>query len=385
MSIFKDAVLIRKRRRTILITIISVREYLLNQGTVFFAKSYQPLDRSKDGFLSFNTNTKLIIIPSTLNAKVSNTKIPKGFPNICDPMVKMQYSNTINDHLEGIAFMTELPEGSKRITNILRHKPPLTQNLPFIASQLLDHIKKYQSITITTGFPTFGTFETDGPVGAFLLGNFLSENEINVQITTEQSLLDVMKRLPWTDTPNSSLEFINIANLTDIGEILVSIERPGQNIQGIYHNMKGNAITSLIDDIETKIDENLPKYWLSIGDGGNELGLGALKSRIQAVIPYGRMCKCSCGQGIAVEKNASDYLLGITSNIATLILIFELAHQMGTTFDYSWKREVELLKILNQNKIIDGVTGESGTVDGIDPRLMQKILKSISHFFRTYS
>ncbi|TFH28049.1 MAG: DUF4392 domain-containing protein, partial [Promethearchaeota archaeon] len=221
------------------------------------------------------------------------------------------------------------------------------------------------------------SFETDGPIGVFILGNFLIQQGISVSIICEQGLIDAMEEFPWYSSDSSLLKFTSPPNLKNISGVFISIERPGQNFRKIYHNMHGEEISSLIANIEDRMGEFPLAYWLAIGDGGNELGLGALKERIQEVIPFGKKCNCPCEGGIAVEKCASDYVLGMTSNLTTLMLTLELAQRFHVKWEYSWKTETVLLNILNSHKIFDGVTGGLNSVDGMNPLLTKEIIRNM--------
>ncbi len=96
---------------------------------------------------------------------------------------------------------------------------------------------------------------------------------------------------------------------------VISIECPGANAKGVYHNAVGLDVTSL----EAKQDiffEKLQKMGvlnIAIGDLGNEIGMGAISDTLNEFIPYaaeGR-CQCGCEGGIAVVTKA-DHLITAT-------------------------------------------------------------------------
>ncbi|MDR0530777.1 MAG: DUF4392 domain-containing protein [Oscillospiraceae bacterium] len=107
---------------------------------------------------------------------------------------------------------------------------------------------------------------------------------------------------------------------------VVSIEAPGANAVGEYHNATGLNMTEL----EAKLDVLFAKLQalgvlnIAIGDLGNEIGMGAIAGQLRQYIPYagpGR-CRCAatsditgvvsdCSGGIAAAT-AADYLLTAT-------------------------------------------------------------------------
>ncbi|MHA1672853.1 MAG: glutamate cyclase domain-containing protein [Promethearchaeota archaeon] len=293
------------------------------------------------------------------------------------PSIKVSHNELI-----GTSYLAQLPEGGKRAYQIMFANPPLIQDLKTVAESFEDAIKSSKSITIATGFPVRDTFETDGPIGAFILGNFLLQQGLSVTIICEPELLDAMAEFPWYKSGSTKFSLTLTSIIRRMSEVFISIERPGQNLKGISHNMRGEDITSLIVNIEEQLMKYPPDYWLAIGDGGNELGLGALKGRIQEVIPFGKKCNCPCEGGIAVEKSASDYLLGMTSNLATLMFTLELANLFHVKWEYAWETEINLLRILNSYNIVDGVNGELNSVDGFKPSLTKEIIRNMQTLYK---
>lgn len=111
--------------------------------------------------------------------------------------------------------------------------------------------------------------------------------------------------------------------------IAVSTECAGSNRVGVYHNAVGQSVTEL----EAKSDilfEKLQKLGvptISIGDLGNEMGLGAIGEHLNRYIPYaapGR-CSCGCGEGLAVKTKADFLITATVSNWGCYGMIAALA------------------------------------------------------------
>ena len=111
---------------------------------------------------------------------------------------------------------------------------------------------------------------------------------------------------------------------------VVSIECPGANAKGVYHNATGLDVTEL----EAKQDvlfEKLRKMGvlnIAIGDLGNEIGMGAISETLEKYIPYARKgaCKCGCEGGIAVTTKADNLITATVSDWGCYAMIAALAY-----------------------------------------------------------
>ena len=111
---------------------------------------------------------------------------------------------------------------------------------------------------------------------------------------------------------------------------VVSIEAPGENARGVYHNAVGLEVTEL----EAKMDvlfEKLQKLGIlniAIGDLGNEIGMGAIAETLEKYIPYASEggCKCGCGGGIAVRTKADNLITATVSDWGCYAMIAALAY-----------------------------------------------------------
>lgn len=109
----------------------------------------------------------------------------------------------------------------------------------------------------------------------------------------------------------------------------ISIEAPGANAKGRYHNAAGLDVT----DLEAKSDlffEQLIKMGvlnISIGDLGNEMGLGKLGDHLTRYIPKAApgTCVCGCEGGLAVASAADHIITATVSDWGCYALIAALA------------------------------------------------------------
>jgi hypothetical protein len=244
----------------------------------------------------------------------------------------------------------------------------------------------FDNALIITGFPKGETFETDGPIGAFVIADLLkSDLKISeVTIVVPQTFMDQMHPLCEKIVPRVKLRAIEEIRINHLETTLaVSIEFPGPNRKGIFHHMNGNQLDPLFLNIQAPFrflknlwigieEQNPDSLTIGIGDGGNELGLGRFEQQIQQVIPFGKGCSCSCKGGIASSISSSITLLGNTSNWAAFALASALDYRFSYETYQRWLSE------LNSVGIVDGVTGKvTPTVDGIDPLIDKEVISQL--------
>lgn len=119
----------------------------------------------------------------------------------------------------------------------------------------------------------------------------------------------------------------------DAPTAVVSIECPGANQKGVYHNATGLDVTEL----EAKQDVLFEKLQekgvlnIAIGDLGNEIGMGAIRDTLETYIPYAGKgaCRCGCGGGIAVKTSADNIITATVSDWGCYAMIAALAYLKG--------------------------------------------------------
>ena len=98
--------------------------------------------------------------------------------------------------------------------------------------------------------------------------------------------------------------------------VCIAIERGGMNRAGVIHNMQGCDTGSS----QAKLDYiflNARKRGialLAIGDGGNEIGMANIAAAVRAHVPYGEVCNCPCGAGLAPATPVDVLLTATVSN-----------------------------------------------------------------------
>ena len=150
----------------------------------------------------------------------------------------------------------------------------------------------------------------------------------------------------------------------------ISLERPGRSRDGHYYNMRGQVIDDMITDSDLFLStaKKIGAVTVSVGDGGNEMGMGCFREQIEAGVPFGdRIC--------AFES--ADYTLasGVSNwwgwGIASLLSV-----QTGKSLLPTPEEETELLRRVVEAGGIDGATKEhTMTVDSLPLSTHLEILR----------
>ena len=155
---------------------------------------------------------------------------------------------------------------------------------------------------------------------------------------------------------------------------VISVEAPGANAQGVYHNAGGLNVTEL----QAKSDvlwnalraRGIPS--VAIGDLGNEIGMGLIADHIRTYVPYTAPgeCACGCGGGILsasstdciITATCSDWgCYGLIAAIAYLMHDMEILHRE--------EMEAEVMRVASRSGMIDMTGSLLPGIDGFDTRM----------------
>ncbi|OPJ57638.1 DUF4392 domain-containing protein [Clostridium oryzae] len=236
-------------------------------------------------------------------------------------------------------------------------KEPLTINS---AKKLISTLKEGDFVYIMTGFVLlpFKKAEMDGIVSSLLLARALVKGfnvkpiivcpRDNIKAVENLSYviglhfydnIEELKEYPLSlagisftknadEAEKQADELINKATPSAV----ISIECPGANSLGVYHNAVGKDVSAL----EAKQDILFTKLKkkgilnIAIGDLGNELGMGTIKEHLEKYVPYAAEggCSCGCGGGIAASVKADNIITATVSDWGCYGLIAALSYLM---------------------------------------------------------
>lgn len=215
----------------------------------------------------------------------------------------------------------------KKLDEAMRYDPGNRGLLANAPANPLDRLQEaltdIKGVVILTGFPVrLGlhnfTGETDGPLGAANLAYAFESIGVPVWLLTDEEAYWVVNAavtrrgckcrplmLPRYETD----EFV-AAQLDAIHPShVLTIERPGKARDGHYHNMRGGIIDAMFVDASSIIEVARERgiTTISIGDGGNEIGMGALAETIEKYVPHGEAICAREVADIALISGVSNW------------------------------------------------------------------------------
>jgi len=237
------------------------------------------------------------------------------------------------------------------------------------AAELLE---KANRIVLVTGFPITGMDigETDGPIGTVSLASALQKSGKQVWIATDPlsdgmtaaccDVLNLRGQMPPVFVATIDLKegkegcdaLLELAK----PDLIITLERPGKGRDGHFHNMRGQFIDHMTADTDSLLEAGIPV--ISVGDGGNELGMGNYFGIIEQFVNHGAL--------IAAEKCCTVPLAAGISNfwgwgLSALLSAIYKKDLMTTAFE-----EEALLEACVKAGGVDGVLKEAIlSVDGL--------------------
>ena len=167
---------------------------------------------------------------------------------------------------------------------------------------LADTLLTAKRVVILTGFPVDcgGTYhgETDGPGGAAVLARVLSFIGCTVSVLTDEVSFPQVLAAVNCMSPETKVICLPSERTRAFGETLmrqlspthfITIERPGKGRDGHFHSMRGSIIDEMVTDADflLPLARDLGAVTIAIGDGGNELGMGAFRNMIIENVKHG--------------------------------------------------------------------------------------------------
>ena len=221
---------------------------------------------------------------------------------------------------------------------------------------------------ITTGFVVAsGKPETDGPPGAAVLGRALRRVGKAVAYTVDppvQSILEAtLKALgepvevhPFpvgaAEAPVAARALLSAIRPTH----LIAVERPGRAADGEYYTARREVVSALNGRLDELFLQGRRTVTVGIGDGGNEIGMGAIRRRAAQAL----------GDDTASVVPAQHLVVAGVSNWGAYGVVAYLSLLAGRPLGHTSEEEAEMLHAMVEAGAVDGLTGEAvPTVDGL--------------------
>jgi len=164
--------------------------------------------------------------------------------------------------------------------------------VPGGAAQAARALRRPRRALLTTGFSVGpGMPETDGPPGTASLGRALRALGAEVTYITDAAALPPLQAaLAALGEPTQVLTFHAGGDAASTARRLlaeyapthlISIERPGRTRGGDYLSMRGESVREWNAPLDALFLEAPRRVvTVGVGDGGNEIGMGALRTRL---------------------------------------------------------------------------------------------------------
>lgn len=233
-------------------------------------------------------------------------------------------------------------------------------------------------VLITTGFyiPSLGLPETDGPPGAFAVGDALTQLGFTVSYVTDRYSAPLMREFappgqaviefPIADAIQSQAFACQLLQETH-PRLLIAIERCGLTRYGTCLNWKGVDISAYNARVDALFRAEIPS--IGIGDGGNEIGMGCLAEVIPA-IPGLPAAPCI--------TRTTSLIVASVSNWGAYGLLAALSRRAGCNLLPTSQTETARIKRMIAFGACDGILAcRSNSVDGYSLEENSDILKQL--------
>jgi hypothetical protein len=237
------------------------------------------------------------------------------------------------------------------------------------ATSLLGAAEAGQPVIVATGFPIPPSHqpETDGPLGAVVVADALAALGAEPVVVAEPAVAEPVSAI--ADALGSdAIETVSLSPPESTARSLldrepgavVAVEKPGVTADGSYRSMSGADISPAVDGVDPLIEaareRGIPT--VGVGDGGNEVGMGAVQSAVE--------CHIDHGETIACHTPVDDLVVAGVSNWGAYGIVAALSLETGRELLHTGATERELLAAAIEAGCVDGVTGEATpSVDGI--------------------
>jgi hypothetical protein len=228
-------------------------------------------------------------------------------------------------------------------------------------------LQRARRVLVATGFVVAeGASETDGPPGAAVLGRALRRLGADVHYVTDAVTKPLLvASLGVLDEPTDVAVYPDGADasrrvLADVKPThLVAIERPGRCRTGDYLNARGLSVAHWnppLDDLFVRPPRRL--VTIGVGDGGNEIGMGNVRTRIIRQGPL--MAR------IAATVKVSHLVVAGVSNWGAYGIVAQLGRLAGRPLMHTAALERRMIEACVAAGGHDGLTRRrEATVDGL--------------------
>lgn len=155
---------------------------------------------------------------------------------------------------------------------------------------------------------------------------------------------------------------------------VISVEAPGSNSLGVYHNAVGKDVSELEakSDILWDLLREKGVLNIAIGDLGNEIGMGAIAGHIKKYVPFTGPgeCECGCKGGILAASGADHIITATCSDWGCYGLMAALAYlKRDMEILHREEMEAEVMRVASRSGLIDMTGSLLPGIDGFNTRM----------------
>jgi hypothetical protein len=244
--------------------------------------------------------------------------------------------------------------------------------VPGAMAEAARSLSRATRVALVTGFvprPEW-TAETDGPSGTVVLGRALRLLGADVVYVADPPVLPLLEGClkalgeppDVAPVPADPVEAVAAARraLADFGPThLVAIERPGRAADGGYYNARGVSVAAVNAPLDALFrGRRNGVVTVGVGDGGNEIGMGAVRERVVRDIAQ--------GPTIASIVRTDYLVVAGTSNWGAWGLAAHLSLAVRRDLLHAPDEEARLTQAMVAAGGADGLTGAAEpTVDSL--------------------
>jgi hypothetical protein len=211
--------------------------------------------------------------------------------------------------------------------------------------------------------------ETDGPIGAISLAGALEHLGKKVVLVTDEYSKKILYSCREVKGLTCPIEIIPAGSESLFCKNLIekyrpthaiAIERPGRALDGCRYSMKGEDISDIVPNTDILFEEanKHGNVTIAVGDGGNEVGMGKVRSYV--------IDSVNNGNKICAAFNTDFLIIAGVSNWGGHALSAALSILTQTMLLHDAETEEELLRSIVEAGAVDGCTKErTMTVDGL--------------------
>lgn len=221
--------------------------------------------------------------------------------------------------------------------------------------------------------------ETDGPVGTAMAAAALAQLGVASLLVTDDRCEPVVRAaaaaaqapLLFDDDPHALAHALAAAGTTHV----VFCERLGPGVDGSVRNMRGDDVGAVTAPLHLLASGTWTT--IGIGDGGNEVGMGALTpQQVAAAVPHGEQIRCAVACDHLIVAGVSNW--GAIALAAAVALLLAGTLDLAVAEQLAPDRHLTVLRAAVAGGAVDGVRGRpSETVDGVGADVDRKVIHRI--------